>query len=146
MSEEEFSRTGLDKLTPVQRANLNRWLAARARFKLEETSDPKKGEKAQKSAKSDTKPPKRVVAKRLSLIERTKVKPIRTRIVGPFRGWTGSTVFALENGQYWKKRQSGNYRYKAESPEVELFKNRLGFWEIKILATGKTVKVSRYDP
>jgi len=166
MSEEEFERSGLEQLSPAQRATLNRWLSERAQFKLEETDDvsdstaadlkaieaegqsdqraQSKGPKAESQVASEK--PKKLVARRLSKTERQKVKPLRTRIVGPFRGWTGSTLFQLENGQIWKQRQNERYYYKAESPEVEVYKNRFGFWEIRILATGKSVKVPRYEP
>ena len=174
MTDEEFARAGLNELTPAQRAELNRWLSQRARFKLEEITETKKqaekqlpektnessagvlqsaSEESEESAPKTTpesgktkKPRKRLIAKRMSRAERTAVKPIRTRIVGKFTGWTGTTLFQLENGEYWKQRQAGRYYHKAESPEVELFKNRFGFWEIRILETGKTVKVSRYEP
>lgn len=141
MTDEEFDRTGLSSLSPVQRAELNRWLAERARFNLQRAPAEQASEPDAQAATNPAQPP--VVAKRLKRTKAPKPAPIQTRIVGKFSGWSGKTLFALENGEFWRQRQAGRYFYRAESPEVELYQNRLGFWELKLLATGKTVKVSR---
>jgi len=144
MSPEEFANTGLDKLTPLQRAALNRWLGTHAQFELVETEA--KATEAQEQTAAEAAAARQIKAKRLTRAQRDAAKVVQTRIAGPFKGWSGTTLFVLENGQYWKQRQPGRYFYRAESPDVELYKTRLGFWEMKVLATGKTVKVSRFQP
>lgn len=54
---------------------------------------------------------------------------IRTRIVGRFDGWTGRTVFALENGQRWQQRIPDTYAAPRalESPEVVLERGSFGY-------------------
>ncbi|MEM1155255.1 MAG: hypothetical protein AAGI44_14050, partial [Pseudomonadota bacterium] len=41
----------------------------------------------------------------------------------PFKGWSGKTVFVLENGQVWKQRHAGRYSYPGNNPEVKITKN-----------------------
>ena len=153
MTDQQFDEAGLNGLSPAQRASLNRWLAEYAVFKLEAAPEPAIAPSSNPEAETETetkteneqpKPQARVVAKPITAKDRRDRETIRTRIVGKFNGWQGKTLFVLENGQTWRQRSAGRYFYRAESPEVELFKNRLGFWELRILATGKTVKISRY--
>lgn len=47
---------------------------------------------------------------------------IKSRIINDFKGWTGDTVFELENGQIWKQDK---YQYKyfyAHRPRVIIVK------------------------
>jgi hypothetical protein len=73
------------------------------------------------------------------------VTAFTTRIVGQFVGWQNKTRFRLENGQVWQQRTTSKYRYKAENPEVRLSRNFLGFWEMEIVDTGRSVGVKRID-
>lgn len=54
---------------------------------------------------------------------------LRTRIVGRFDGWTGRTVFVLENGQRWQQRIPDTYvaPRALESPEVVLERGSFGY-------------------
>ena len=141
MDDEQFERSGLNKLSVSERAALNRWLAAHADFELAVIT-----EAPEASSTSRVNTAEKVVAKPIDRKKRAAEEVIRTRVAGQFAGWTGKTIFSLENGQLWRQRRDGKYRYQADSPEVELYKNRMGFWEMRILATGKHVKVSRYQP
>jgi hypothetical protein len=76
-------------------------------------------------------------------VEKAEADGIRTRIAGEFRGWDGDTVFRLENGQIWKQRLPGNWYYRADSPEVELRKNLMGYWVMKVVAADRGVGVTR---
>jgi hypothetical protein len=125
MSPQEFGAAGLDKLTPAEIEALNRWL-------LRYTA----GEAAVLRTSSDA---VRAEARK------TEATVIRSRIAGPFEGWSGRTLFRLENGQLWQQRMSGSWRHRAESPEVEIRKNLLGMWEMRMVEGGRQVGVTRIE-
>ena len=67
---------------------------------------------------------------------------IVARIVPPFEGWDGRTVFRLDNGQVWRQRQSGRYRHEAgRDTEVRIRKNFFGFYVLTITSSGRSVGV-----
>lgn len=120
MSDEEFSAAGLNKLSPGELEALDRWLlnytATESRVLLETNEEVKQAERA---------------------VE------IRARIQQPFEGWSGDTRFVLDNGQIWKQRLDGRYRYSGEDTEVVIEKNFLGFYRLTHVATGRSIGVSR---
>lgn len=123
LTPEEFHAAGLDKLTAQEIDVLNRWLVTYT------------AKDAPEVRRNDA-----VVKKEVAKIEE---EGIRTRIAGEFSGWTGDTVFRLENGQVWRQRLPGRWSYHADSPEVELRKNTLGFWVIRVLDADRAVGVTR---
>ncbi|MBI2514119.1 MAG: hypothetical protein HYV96_19275 [Opitutae bacterium] len=71
----------------------------------------------------------------LTTLKRIADKPeaaeaMESRIAGPFTGWTGKTVFHLENGQIWQQNDDSSYVDRAvDSPKVRIIPGRLGtFW------------------
>lgn len=119
MSAEEFRAAGLDNLSDEELRSLDRWL-----LKL-------LAHESQQLVKADEK------------IQELQKSGVRHRIVGHFSGWTGKTVFHLDNGEIWKQRLESRYAISLDNPEVEIKKNLLGFYEMKILKTGRRVGVSR---
>jgi hypothetical protein len=125
MSSEDFLAAGLDKLTPKEIDALNRWLV---RFTAKDAPELTRESEAVKEE-----------------VKRVEQEGIKTRLVGEFRGWDGDTVFRLENGQVWKQRIKGRWFYRATAPEVELKKNFLGFWELRIVEANRAIGVTRID-
>ena len=119
MSSEEFKQAGLDNLSAEELGKLDRWLL---RFLAYDS---------QQLVKVDEK------------IKKLQKVAVRRRIVGHFSGWTGKTVFRLDNGEVWKQRLGSRYAISLENPQVEIKKNLFGFYEMKILKTGRRVGVSR---
>ena len=119
MTAEEFTKTGLDNLSEQELKLLDRWFL---KFLAHDS---------QQMVKSDEK------------ILKLQNEGVRRHIVGHFSGWTGKTVFRLDNGEIWKQRLSSRYAISLENPEVEIKKNLFGFYEMKILKTGRRVGVSR---
>jgi hypothetical protein len=72
-----------------------------------------------------------------------KPDEVRARIDGRFEGWDGDTLFVLDNGEVWKQRSRGLYIYRAERPDVLITRNKLGFFMLEVVATGKSVGVKR---
>ena len=123
MSSQEYDAAGLQKLTPEERARLDEFIR---RFVT--SSNQVAAEKAVDRA-----------------VKERKASPpeiIQSRIVGPFTGFTGSTVFALENGQRWRQAQpDSRYFPKVESPPVIIVKDTIGYR--MYVAGGGDVRVSR---
>ncbi len=53
---------------------------------------------------------------------------IQSKIVGPFTGYNGRSVFTLENGQKWAQSQRDSaYFPKIDSPPVVIVKSGFGY-------------------
>ncbi len=96
MSQSEFQAAGLDKLSARELAALDGWVG-------------------------------RMV---LRLLKNRKqagcAAPVNTRIDGEFQGWSGHTVFGLENGQIWRQLGSdAEHAYKV-SPRVQIHRSAAG--------------------
>jgi hypothetical protein len=125
MTEDEYRAAGLEKLEPAEIDSLNRWLlryTAKDAPQMREHSEVVREE-----------------------IERVDAEGIRTRIAGEFRGWDGETLFRMENGQTWKQRLPGRWFHRASSPEVELRKNFMGYWEMRVVEANRAIGVKRID-
>ena len=68
---------------------------------------------------------------------------IKSKIDGEFSGWNGSTRFPLKNGQIWGTRSTRRYNYSAIDPEVEITRNFLGIYRMRLVDTGKAIHVRR---
>ena len=123
MSSQEYDAAGLQKLTPDERARLDEFIR---RFVA--SSNQVAAEKAVDRA-----------------VKERKVTPpeiIQSRIVGPFTGFSGTSVFTLENGQRWRQSQpDSRYFPKVESPPVIIVKDTFGYR--MYVAGGGDVRVSR---
>jgi hypothetical protein len=125
MTPDEFKAAGLERLSPAELEALNRWLL---RYTATQASE----------LRQDSK----LVTEEIRKVEQDG---LRTRIVGEFRGWDGDTVFRLENGQVWRQRLPGQWSYRATSPEVELSKNMMGFWMLRVLSADRAIGVTRIE-
>ena len=125
MTPDEFKAAGLERLSPAELEALNRWLlrhTARQASELRQNNE--------------------LVSEEIRKVEQ---EGVRTRIAGEFHGWDGDTIFRLENGQVWKQRLPGNWHYRASAPEVELRKNFMGYWMLRVLEADRAVGVTRID-
>jgi uncharacterized membrane protein len=68
---------------------------------------------------------------------------LQARIVGKFRGWSGKTVFTLDNGQVWRQRVSGKYTYMGDDTRVVISQNAWGFYDLRLVAADRKVGVTR---
>jgi len=78
-------------------------------------------------------------------VKEKKVSPpeiIQSRIVGPFTGYNGHTVFTLENGQRWAQAQRDSAYYpKIDSPPVLIAKTGWGYR--MYIAGGGAIRVTQ---
>lgn len=72
---------------------------------------------------------------------------IETRLVGDFTGWSGKTVFTLDNGEVWQ--QTNNYvsdyspRSPILQPKITITKSMFGSYNMRIEGVKRTVQVKR---
>ena len=121
MSDDEFQRAGLHRLSEAELEYLNDWLA---------------GKHAMPAPSGPT-------DRQMGLREAPEPVVIETRIAGEFNGWSGRTRFTLENGQVWEQVGGGTYYHRADSPAVRIEPKTMGSWKMYIEGIGRSVKVKR---
>ena len=126
LSEARLVELGLDGLTPAQRAGLNADIQA---FVKDTQAEVRHKEVVRDLGKQPaaTDPEIR----------------LQSRLAGPFRGWTGNTIFHLENGQVWQQVDGDTYyRNYPNGVEVTIIPGSFGTFRLR-LADGATVIVRR---
>jgi len=131
MSGSEFNRAGLHKLSPEELAALNRWIRERSVAQYdgptEDSSLPSQPGEA---------PP----------IDRMAREEFQSRIVGEFSGWSGNTVFRLENGMVWRQDESDRFRLQpVDSPMVTIKPGLFGAWRLTVEGHNRAVRVERIE-
>ena len=158
MSAEERLKSGVDTLTAEQRQFLSEWLlenytrnpAKVVSQSLETAPDTSPQKPASNEATADEIEAEidRRVAARLADNRASEKKPasdssFEARLTGNFTGWSGKTVFRLDDGQVWRQRSAANYRHRGTDVRVKFKKNWMGGWEMTVVSSGKTVLVSK---
>lgn len=156
MSPAERARTGLDRLSDEQRAALDAWL--RQRFAAAPVAPtPVTAASAATSAASAPSAAPAIApaeAARAALSDASQIgfghytgkrEEFSARIVGSFRGWTGRTLFRLDNGQVWQQSESGTYEITLDSPEVRLRPKAMGSWMLVLKHNNRGVRVRRVE-
>ncbi|GJM11805.1 MAG: hypothetical protein DHS20C12_02080 [Pseudohongiella sp.] len=119
MTAEEFAASGLSRLSDDEFDVVNRWLM---RFTGQVEDE---------------------VISASPSVEEIRGDIINSRIDGQFTGWNGPTLFPLKNGQVWETNSTRRYSYSATDPEVEITKNWLGTYRMRVVDTGKYIYVKR---
>ena len=158
MSAEERLKSGVDTLTAEQRKFLNNWLkenyGRRNESVVTRTTADGRSELPEQPAKLEATPEaieaevdRRVAAKLADKSDSEKTKQpesaFEAKLTSDFTGWTGKTIFKLDNGQVWRQRSSANYRHRGSDTRVEFKKNWMGGWEMTVVSSGKTVLVRK---
>lgn len=122
MTPANYEAAGLQKLDPAERAKLDEFIRSYV-------------------AKSNEKVATEAVDKAVKQNKVSAPEVIQSKIMGPFTGYTGRTVFTLENGQRWAQSQRDTaYFPKIESPPVVIVKS--GFGYRMHIAGGGAIRVS----
>jgi hypothetical protein len=109
MSPEDYAAAGLQKLDPAERAKLDEFI----RNYVSVSNDRVATTAVEKAVKEH---------------KASAPEVIQSRIVGPFTGYTGNTIFTLENGQRWAQSQRDSaYFPKVDSPPVLIVKSGFGY-------------------
>jgi hypothetical protein len=140
---DQFAAAGLNKLTPEELARLEKIIADREQIGTKETT----AITAAKPVNTETKPSGPGWLRALVTLQETSEKPdaaeaIVTRLAGDYEGWTGKTVFRLENGQVWQQ-VGGSERIddKRTAPTVKIYPGMMGSYWLEVEGVRERVKV-----
>jgi hypothetical protein len=124
MKPEDYEAAGLSKLDPAERAKLDEFIRSYVSVS---------NERASTAAVEQAVKEKRVTP-----------EVIQSRIVGPFSGYNGRTIFTLENGQRWAQSQRDTgYFPKIDSPPVVIVKAGMGYR--MHIAGGGAIRVTKVN-
>ena len=127
MTPEELRTRGVTTLTPTQRIALNRWLTRYTKLVISS---------AQRSKlQVPSGPPARGGRFDCTLA-------IESSISGDFEGWSGETLFKLDNGQIWEQAEY-DYMYTYDyHPDVTVYSTSSGC-RMKVEGEEETILVRR---
>ena len=175
MAPEDFTAAGLSKLSDSERAHLSEWVARYREGAVKGPPVPGKERKEAAAAAKKAETEAAVAAEAPSDQEpavvatddtepattdeypggyktnkekkkEKKVKfELQAKVIPQFRGWSGKTVFALDNGQVWRQRTPGSLRYSDGDSNIVITQNFMGKFIMKHLDTGRSVGVRRID-
>jgi hypothetical protein len=137
MTAKEFREAGLDKLSEEELRALNAWVQRNLRL-----AEPG-GAMSSAAAAGAAVPPSASASADLRGFENGERTEIKSRILGTFKGWSGKTVFALENGMVWQQVEDDRAAMYAENPAVTIFPGTFGSWRLKVEGSNRTTLVKR---
>ena len=151
MTAEQYQRTGLDKLSEEELEALDSWLREHADELNRDTDATPAAQGATATVKGRapapavaTTPPPVAVDENFGLPEPVEEAAVlHAEVLPPFRGWSGKTVFQLDNGQVWKQRVSGKFTYSGDDRRVVISKNSWGFYVMRLVDADRSVGVKR---
>lgn len=130
LSEADFRRAGLHKLSAAERAALDDLVAGRVRVETEQAAT---AAVERERARERT---------RLFRGPATRDEAIESRLQGEFRGWGPRTTFRLENGEWWRVDEDTSYVTRpVDSPVVRIERGAMGSYWMRIGERGPRVKV-----
>ena len=133
MSADQFKAAGLDKLSAKELAALNAWLQQKVT-----TETAVAVEKAREEGR------KEVVEKNRGFFDFGSKEPIKSTIVGEFKGFTSGRQYTLENGQVWMQTDAATLPgVRMTNPSVEIKPGILGVWFMQVKGYGTAAKVQR---
>ncbi len=128
MTAQELQQTGVSALLPQQRQFLNQWLVNYT-IRILSTSAQSTKQTAPGSA-----PPRATGS--------TCSPAIESAISGDFSGWSGETIFKLDNGQIWQQAEY-DYTYSYDyHPDVTIYQTSSGC-RMKVEGEDETIIVKR---
>ena len=132
LTPEQYAATGLDKLSPDERAKLDEYLRG---YFTGATQQVVQKAVAQASAKAVD-----------QAVKERRVEPpqlIESHIIGTVDGWRSGQIFVLENGEHWKVTDN-EHHYFPPIANPDVFIVHADFFGYKMaIAGGGTVRVVR---
>jgi hypothetical protein len=128
MSAADFKAAGLQKLSPQELEHLDAWLKAHG---VSGATAAKAGAEEGFRAKG-------------FFGSGSDAGPVQTRIKGTIKGWSGHTVFELDNGQVWQQTDGTEFNIPAvTNPAVTIEQGLMGSWMLKIEGYNHSARVTR---
>ena len=121
MSTQQFTASGLSKLTPSELRALSEWVRAHSLHVAE-------------LARTAALNPDPAPSSNPGMME--------TRMAGDFTGWDGGTVFEFANGQVWRQTSFGTLHQYLRSPKVTLVATGSG-WRLQVEGVPQSIYVRR---
>jgi len=153
LTPEERRAAGVDQLTPEQQAALDQLAGRFVREGARQVREAAKAEVRDQVKKEVREEVKRELTTEQKVNEEAKLglppeykdATIRSHIVGTFNGWTGTTVFRLENGQTWVQTDGSANLWvpTVQNPEVEIRSSKIGGWKLYLVDKGFWLRVRR---
>ncbi|QDH70820.1 hypothetical protein [Marilutibacter alkalisoli] len=142
MSAGEFRAAGLDKLSPEELANLNRWLDRKVETVAAEVTA-QVTEQVTEQAREEGR--KEVVEKNRGFLTFGSNEPITGVMAGSFRGFGKGRVYTLDNGQVWEQVDDVTLAgVRNPNPNVTIRPSLVGnVWYMSIEGYNKRAKVRR---
>jgi len=134
MTPEDYAASGLDKLSASEREHLSEWVE---RYREGAVIGPEANKKLSDMTKEEKIEYQKVQEERYPVIV--------AKVIPAFRGWSGKTIFRLDNGQTWQQRTVGKLRYSGNDSTITISRNKLGKYILKHDDTGRGIGVLRID-
>jgi hypothetical protein len=134
MAPDDFTLSGLEKLSDEELAHLSAWVERYRSGTVDGPPPPPK------------RPSQMTVTERAEYEEQIQAEKnfeMAAKVIPAFNGWSGKTVFRLDNGQVWQQRQPGNLRYSEGESSVVITRNFFGRYVMTHTATGRSIGVRR---
>jgi hypothetical protein len=156
---EKFRAAGLEKLSPTELAQLEalfeehkrgelQTVQAEAATKIAAAEEMVRQAEAKKAETASDKGKGPGWLKALITLENTNATPekaeaFETRLKGRFKGWSGKTMFTLEDGQRWQQTNPGEYSpvREEDSPRVKIYPGSLGSYWLEVEGHRQRVRV-----
>lgn len=149
---ERFRAAGLEKLTAGELAELERLFAEQKAGELAAAVSAAESRGAEQ-ARAAAAPAEATSGRQpgwlraLITLKEVEDKPeaagaVESRLVGEFKGWSGRTMFRLENGQVWQQAGGGEYVGDTlQKPAVKVYPAAMGGYWLQVEGLRQRVRV-----
>lgn len=134
MVPEDYAASGLDKLSADELLHLSEWVEKYRDGAI--TGPPPLPKKSTEMTEEE-----KVVVRQKN--EEEKAFELVANVIPSFKGWSGKTVFHLDNGQVWQQRQTSRVKYSGDDATVVITRNAMGGYVMRHPDSGRTVGVKR---
>ena len=147
MSAEEFKAAGLDKLSAAELAALDAWLARRqaatpVAAAPAATLDAAEAERIREQGREEGR--REVKEKTRGFLDFGSEEPIKSTLVGEFRGFENGRHYTLANGQVWEQLEPARLEgVRKTNPNVTIKPGLMNVWYLRIDGYNTAAKVRR---
>lgn len=137
MNPAEFKAAGLDKLSAVELASLNRWLQGKV-----EAATSVAVAAAREEAREEGR--QEVIVSNRGFYDFGSKDPINAVLPGEFRGFSKGRVYVLDNGQHWEQTDDASVSgVRRQDANVSISPGIISVWYLKVEGINTQAKVRR---
>lgn len=134
MAPGDFDASGLEKLSDDELNHLSQWIERYRAGAVDGPPVPPKRPSQMTESELDEYQQEKQEERDFKLV---------AKVIPAFRGWSGKTVFHLDNGQVWQQRQVGKMRYNGDDSTIIVTRNLMGRYVLTHLDSDRSVGVKR---